>query len=205
MFLKVKIIIWSLRGLFLFKMAFLTKQWFEGCIYFFSEEKYSYFVIQKRCESHGFVISKASIGNIVKNKGKKRQIGSWSGTKISNKYPRKKRTSSTIAKVRCLMLKENPPSQRTVAKSLKCSVSTVNKMINVDLNLKKAKKRNVHRLSLKYIAERRTRCRILYEKHLSKEKWKKIVTIDESWVYLNDCNKKRVIYYHKRGEKNLST
>lgn len=103
------------------------------------------------------------------------------------------------------MLKENPPSQRTVAKSLKCSVSTVNKMINVDLNLKKSKKCNVHRLLPKHIAERKTRCRILYEKHLSKEKWKTIVTIDESWVYLNDCSKKRAIYYHKRGEKNLST
>lgn len=205
MFLKVKIIVCGLKVLFLFKMAFLTKQWFEGYIYALSEEKYAYSVIQKRCESHGFVISKASIGNIVNKKGKKRQIGASSGTKIPNKYPRKKRTSSTIAKVRCLMLKENPPSQRTVAKSLKCSVSTVNKMINVDLNLKKAKKRNVHRLLPKHIAERRTRCRILYEKHLSKEKWKTIVTIDESWVYLNDCNKKRAIYYHKRGEKNLST
>lgn len=171
MFLNVKIIVCGLRGLFLFKMAFLTKQWFEGYIYVLSEEKYSYFVIQKQCESHGFAISKASIGNIVNKKGKKCQIGASSGTKIPNKYPKKTWTSSTIAKVRCLMLKENPPSQRTVAKSLKCSVSTVNKMINVDLNLKKARKRNVHCLSPKHIAECKTHCRILYEKHLFKEKW----------------------------------
>jgi len=74
-------------------------------------------------------------------------------------------------------------------------------MINVDLNLKKAKKCNVHRLSLKHIAERRTRCRILYKKHLSKEKWEKIVTIVESWVYLNDCNKKEPFIIVKEEKK----
>jgi len=27
------------------------------------------------------------------------------------------------------------------------------------------------------------------------------VTLDEAWVYINDCNKIRSIYYRKRGEK----
>lgn len=26
--------------------------------------------------------------------------------------------------------------------------------------------------------------------HFSGEKWKQIVTTDETWIYLNDCNKK---------------
>ena len=91
-------------------------------------------------------MSKTSIVISSTRKEKKCQIGASSGAKIPNKYPKKKLTSSTNAKVRCLMLKENPPlSQSTDAKSLKCSVSTVNKMISVDLNLKKAKKRNLHR------------------------------------------------------------
>ena len=84
------------------------------------------------------MISKALISNIVNKKGeKKRQIGASCGTKIPNKYSRKKWTALTVTKNHCLMLKEKSLSQRTVAKSFKCSVSTVNKMINVDLNLKK--------------------------------------------------------------------
>jgi len=82
MFLKVKIIVCGLRGLFLFKMAFLTKQWFEGYIYALSEEKYPYSVTQKWCESHGFMISKASIGNIVNKKEKNVQLEPQVGQKF---------------------------------------------------------------------------------------------------------------------------
>ena len=85
MFLKVKIIICDLTDLFLFKMTFLMKQWFEGYSYALSNEKYSYCVFQKQCESYDFMIAKASIGNIINKKGKKGQIGASSGAKISNK------------------------------------------------------------------------------------------------------------------------
>lgn len=123
------------------------------------------------------------------------------GKKLPNTYPKKKRTTANVVKVRSLILKENPATQRSVAKSIKCALSTVNKIINSDLSLKKAKKFNVHRLLPKHIADRKTRCRKLYENHLSGEKWKNVVTIDESWVYLSDCDKKRAVYYRKRGEK----
>ena len=83
-------------------------------------------------------------------------------------------------------------TQRSVAKSIKCALSTVNNLINSDLSLKKAKKFSVHRLSLKHIAHCKTRCRKLYENHLSEEK-RKNVKINESMVYLSD--------YRKRGEK----
>ena len=55
----------------------------------------------------------------------------------------------------------------------------------------------------KHIAERRTNCRLLYEHHLAAERWKFVVTLDETWVYLNNCDKKRSIYYKKRGEKDI--
>ena len=183
-------------------MSVVNKQWLQGYVIALSEEKYSYCVIQKRCEEHGVHISKGTISNIVNNKGKNRPILLSGGKKLPNSYPKRKRNA---AKVRSLILKENPATQRTVAKSLKCSVSTVNKIINVDLNLKKAKKCNVHRLLPKHVVDRRTRCRKLYENHLSGDKWKNVVTIDESWVYLSDCNRKRSIYYRERGEKSLTT
>lgn len=65
-----------------------------------------------------------------------------SGFKWKNcfKYiPRTKIKSPNITKVRSLMVKNNPSSQRTVSKSLKCSLSTVNKIINNNLNFKKSK------------------------------------------------------------------
>lgn len=65
------------------------KQGFEGFIHTLSEEKYSYSVTQKQCESHGFEISKASLGNTVNKKGKEHQIRASSETKIPNKYAKK--------------------------------------------------------------------------------------------------------------------
>ena len=33
--------------------------------------------------------------------------------------------------------------------------------------------------------------------YLTYDKWKFVVTIDEAWFYLEDCDKKRGIYYSK--------
>ena len=62
-----------------------------------------------------------------------------------------------------------------------------------------------YRLLPRHIAERRTNCRLLYENHLSGEKWKFVVTLDETWVHLSYCGDKRAIFYKKRGEKNTET
>lgn len=116
-----------------------------------------------------------------------------------------KRNSRNIAKVRPFYGKRTSLNQRIAAKSLKCLLPTFNKIINTDLNIKKAKKHNVYHLSLWYIAERRKRCRIIYEKLLFGENFLNVVTINEAWVYLNDCNTNRFICYHQRGEKNIIT
>ncbi len=80
-------------------------------------------------------------------KKKTRENSAFSGKILPIIYPRKKRKFFNVVKVRSLALRESPLSQITVAKSLKCSMSTVNRMINADLKLKKAKKHNVHHLS----------------------------------------------------------
>lgn len=70
------------------------------------------------------------------------------------------------------------------------SVATITKIINQDLHLKKAKKKIVHCLLPRHVAQQKTFCRAMYESYLAGDKWKYIVTLDEAWVYLNDCNKK---------------
>lgn len=173
-------------------MSHVNKFWIEGYVSALSEENYSYSVIKKRCETKGIKISKCKISNIINRKGKSHQSVLLHGKKAPNEYPKKVRTVSNISKVRSLVTRENPPTQKSIANSLNTSVATVNKIINQDLQLKKAKKHNVHRLLPRHVAQRKTCCRILYENYLAGDKWKYVVTLDEAWVYLNDCNKKKV-------------
>ena len=79
--------------------------------------------------------------------------------------------------MKSLILKGNPPTERYISNTLNCSVSTVNKIVSSDLSLKKAKKYKFHRFCQRHIYKRKTRCRTVYEKHLSEEKWKNVITI----------------------------
>ena len=101
------------------KMIRGSKQWLDGYVFALSEENYSYSVIKKRCENHGIRISKCKISNIINNRGKKRESLLLSGKKWKNEYPRKIRTSSNISKIKHFVSKENPSSQRSIAKCLK--------------------------------------------------------------------------------------
>ena len=56
-------------------------------------------------------------------------------------------------------------------------------------------KPEVHLLLPNILPKEKTNCRKFYEKHLAAEKWKFVVTLDEAWVYLNDWNRKRSIFY----------
>ena len=48
--------------------------------------------------------------------------------------------------LKTLLTRENPPTQKSIAKSLNISVATINKVINQDLTLKTIKKHNLHQL-----------------------------------------------------------
>ena len=53
---------------FILKMANQINIWLEGYIKALSEEKYSDFMIKKRCLNHGFNISKSGIHKVLKGK-----------------------------------------------------------------------------------------------------------------------------------------
>jgi hypothetical protein len=59
----------------------------------------------------------------------------------------------------------------------------------------------VHGLSAKNIEIRRQRSLALY-KMLNNQKWKNVITTDEAWFYMSDCNGKRRIHYVSRDQKN---
>ena len=74
-------------------MVSVNKQWIEGYIFALSEEKYSYSVIQKRCEKHGMHVSKGKISYIVNNKGKNNPTLVSGRKKLPNKKSKEKKNS----------------------------------------------------------------------------------------------------------------
>jgi hypothetical protein len=184
-------------------MAPKIDRFWEGYIKCLSDEGYTFSNIIKRCKSKNFDISKFAIHKILKRN--QNGVGNISQniTRNSNNNKTKVRTKQNINKIAKIINVENVPTQFHMAKLLKTTPTTVGKIIHHDLGLKTKFKRKVHRLTLKHQQERKTNARKLYENHLSGEKWKYVVTIDESWVYLSDCNQKRKIYYSKPGKNNI--
>ena len=100
------------------------------------EEDYFYAIIQKRCKNHGFSISKATLGNIVSKEGKHCHGLASEGKILPITYSKKKHSSFNIAKVKFLILNENPLTQRYVVNTLNYPVSFLNKAVNSNLDLK---------------------------------------------------------------------
>ena len=71
-----------------------------------------------------------------------------------------------------LETRENLPTQKSIAKSLIKSTATINKIIDQDLQPKKANKCNDHQILPSHVSQHRTFCRIPYEKYLAGDKWK---------------------------------
>ena len=96
--------------------------------------------------------------------------------------------------------KESPESYRKIAKECKMSLRSVYKTIHDDLKKMKRVKQRVHRLTDAHKRNRKTNCRKLYENVLCGGKSEFVVSLDEAFVYLDDCNRKRRICYVKIGE-----
>lgn len=65
-----------------------------------------------------------------------------------------------------LILKENPPNQRSITSKLAIFSNTVSRIIHKNLKLKNMFKIKVHLRLRKHIAERKRNCRKLCERHL---------------------------------------
>ena len=105
-----------------------------------------------------------------------------------------------LKKLKKMASDSNPPPQRHMAKVLGTSQSNISHHINKTLNLKLRRKSLVHVLSPKNIENRRRRSLALY-KMLNKSKWKNVITTDEAWFYITNCNGKRRIQYVSRDQK----
>lgn len=95
----------------------------------FSKEGMTLSQVKKRLEKLGKVISKSGIYNIIKNKGQTRKLIT-SGVKNPKLLRKPKvKVKDYIKKIDLWTSKENPPSQREMARRLKCDPKTVRNIL----------------------------------------------------------------------------
>jgi len=183
-------------------MPKIISDFVKGYVFRLSEEKYSFSQVIKLMKEKNIMITKCTISRIIKENKENFDCSQKNNKKVpinqnlhSDTFRRKKPLTPKQRQIREMVIKENPPSQRTIAARTDIPLTTVNRIIKRDLALKMRKKGKVHRLQPHHIKQRKTCARKLYERHLSGEKWMNVVTLDEAWVYLNDCNVPRAIYY----------
>ena len=112
----------------------------------------------------------------------------------------KVRTPEVIKQVKRDLSGAKPLSQRKVANKRQVSTRTVRRIIKEDLQGGLRKKYRVHALSDKQAAQR-LRIGPEFLEYLEGEKFKKIITVDECWIYLTNTGGNRKIYYEFKGEK----
>ena len=86
------------------------------------------------------------------------------GKKILNDYPEKVRTLSNLSRIITMVTKENPPTQKSVAKILNTSLATINKIKNKDFCILKNVLTSFYQ---EYVAQRGTFRRTVYETNLA--------------------------------------
>lgn len=185
-------------------MTTKSSSFWDGFICGLSEANVSHSVIVQKCKKHGLNISKAGVGKIIRRCNQQPPNERGRPEKARRNRPQPSRSADMIRNIRAEVLKENPPTQRSLAARKHTSQSTVWRVINENLNLKRCYKARGHKLTEKHIRERMTNARKLYEKHLAGDKWQWVATLDEAWIYMDNTNKPRAIFYRKRDGKGRS-
>src|SRR5882757_2742552 len=83
-------------------------------------------------------------------------------------------------------------------RKLNISKWTLRRVITLNLKQKLIKKAKVQALTAVHKQRRKTVARKLYERYLSKDKYKNVVTIDEAWIYMHNTGRRRGVYYAKQ-------
>lgn len=174
----------------------------ETSVKVLSESGYSSRAIVKKLKDNNINISQSTVIRIIACKTKKRQAlaNGDSGTTFQRR--KRIRTKQNIDKVKKMISSANPPSQRSMAKQLKTSQRTIQVIIHTDLKAKLKKKTKVHKLTDAHKKNRKTNSRKLYENYLAGDKFKYMLTLDEAYFYLNNCNGVRKIFY-VRNDQNV--
>jgi len=96
--------------------------------------------------------------------------------------------------------RRDPLSQRALANRFNCSLGTINKAIDESLGKVTRRKSRVHQLSDRLIRKRLSAAKEVLREEILPERMQHLVTLDESWLFLDDCNKKSPICYVDAGD-----
>lgn len=172
----------------------------ETLILYLSKRGFSYREIIKECKKENFVVSRFFVYSVVNSKGKRRETNVSSLKDLSIKRARKTRNKELISKVKKEVKKSNPISQNSIANKLNTNQTAINRIIHKDLKMATWNKTTVNKITESDKVNRKRNCRKLYEKHLAGNKSEFVVTLDEAYIYLDNCNNESKICYMKRGE-----
>lgn len=144
--------------------------------------------------------SKKTISEAYCTKLRKQKLLAEAGPIAPKKPPGRKPTFSgaNAAKLKRQLNTTDPPVQKALAVRYACSTRTVRRGI-ASLGLRLVKKPKGHALTANTIEKRRRRSWPLYLR-LRKDRWRKVITSDEAWVYLSDTGRKRSVQYISRDK-----
>lgn len=144
--------------------------------------------VQNHFQSQGVQVTQQYLSMIRRGKEKR--------SRNKENETRGRKPKMTPDRIRTLISMTNntdPPTQRDMATRLTVSPKTVRNHIK-KLKRRKVKKPKVHAMTEDTIKKRYARSWALY-RMLRLEKWKKVVTSDEAWIYLRESQGKRSVQY----------
>lgn len=164
-----------------------------GVIKCFLRKSYSITAIQKELRQQGWDVSRASISRVRNDKlrSQKNKDGK------ENRGRKSKLTQRKIKWLNKELLKTDPPTQKHLANKLEVNERTVRYYIK-KFGLKKVKKPKCHAISEKSRQKRYRRSWPMYLR--LKKEYRKIITGDEAWFYINDGSGQRSIQYISRSQ-----
>jgi hypothetical protein len=171
----------------------------ESALILLLNKGYSKRKIPRELSKEGFSVSLSTVKRYAK-RAKLRTAGYPSPVKrLGIQNQRSVRTPALIRKVDRLTSGPNPAPYSELIRQTGLSHGTVSRILKEDLKKSARKKRRTHALSDKQVQQRKDRApRFL--KRLERGKWKYIISLDESFISMNDVNGKRKIYYQTEGE-----
>src|SRR5579875_3886036 len=89
----------------------------ECLIKHFYNGGFSHRKIADKLKGSGFVVSRTSVSRVLNNVGKKRQQKSAGLSSPTKVQPSLKLNPPVLKKINCLISRENPPTQKFIAKS----------------------------------------------------------------------------------------
>ncbi len=150
--------------------------------------------VEKNLEQKGIIVSYRTVQRIVKKEFGVEKTKQGKAKKRKNPGSPLVRTPALIKNIARAVNTPNPPSQNELSRKYGVSKGTIGRILKKDLGLNFKKKVRTHVLTPK-MADQRLERGPRFRKWLSRRKLPYIITIDETYISMNDVSGQREGYY----------